>query len=206
MFYNNNKYKTRILGFNHDKLVNKSIYGGDNTYAGISFDFVTPLSRSYMHSSASNDLGWGSCMVRGDLNNNTYNTIISDYGIKKVKKPYIKTYNDKNSVEYSSDFLWLLSCSEIYSSSPGITNDGKQYKFFKLKVGNDSYNTINSWTKKPNAGQTGAETNRQWWLRTPHAVWSNSYWRVQYEGNLQGNVNNMIANYYNLQIAPGFSI
>ena len=35
--------KVRILGFNHDELVDKTVYGGNNTYAGISFEYIDPL-------------------------------------------------------------------------------------------------------------------------------------------------------------------
>ena len=35
--------KVRLLGFNHDELVDKTVYGGNNTYAGISFEYIDPL-------------------------------------------------------------------------------------------------------------------------------------------------------------------
>lgn len=43
-------HTARILGFNHDKLSESSAYGGNNTYAGISFefiDFITTTEKRY---------------------------------------------------------------------------------------------------------------------------------------------------------------
>lgn len=35
--------KVRLLGFNHDELVDKTVYGGNNTHAGISLEYIDPL-------------------------------------------------------------------------------------------------------------------------------------------------------------------
>jgi len=69
----NNSYTVRILGFNHDKLTSTSAYGGTNTYAGISFEFVDLLNvngstRASMNSTNTNTGGWGACELRTTLN------------------------------------------------------------------------------------------------------------------------------------------
>lgn len=39
----------RILVFNHDKLENAMTYDGNNTYAGISFEFIDLLPKEKMN-------------------------------------------------------------------------------------------------------------------------------------------------------------
>lgn len=51
----------RILGFNHDELTDQAVYGGKNTYAGISFEFVDFITNARMNSSDTNVGGWGVC-------------------------------------------------------------------------------------------------------------------------------------------------
>ena len=41
-----NSYKVRIIGFKHDELVDRTQYGSDNRYAGITFEFVNKLAVS----------------------------------------------------------------------------------------------------------------------------------------------------------------
>ena len=65
----------RIIGFNHDKLTSASAYGGNNTYAGISFEFVDLITSAKMNSSITNSGGWGSSALRSTLNNTTVTTL-----------------------------------------------------------------------------------------------------------------------------------
>ncbi len=133
-----NGKKVRLLGFNHDELTDPGAYGGTNTYAGISFEFVDALiSKTRIHSSRSNTNGWGSCELRSTLNNTTLATLENEAQIKQVKKKYIKTYNSASSVTTSNDYLWLLSCSEIWYDGwksgyygRAVTKEGERYKYY----------------------------------------------------------------------------
>lgn len=126
-----NGKQVRILGFNHDTLTNKGVYGGTNTYAGISFEFVTFLSTSAMNSSSDNSNGWGSCTARSTLNSTSLSSLENKSYIKQVNKLYLK---DRLSAtkSTSADYLWLLSTSEIWGTAKLCkANTGTQYKYYK---------------------------------------------------------------------------
>ena len=143
--------KVRILGFNHDELAEPSTAYGTSTLtgkAGISFEYVDSLitPRVRMNSSNTNSGGWKETEIRGTLNGTTYNSLSIKNNIKKVKKDYILTYNVA-STEQTEDYLWLLSCGEIWDNgyNGGITRgkaiatEGKQYKYYKINLGSTSY-------------------------------------------------------------------
>ena len=194
--------KVRILGFNHDELAEPSTAYGTSTLtgkAGISFEYVDSLitPRVRMNSSNTNSGGWKETEIRGTLNGTTYNSLSIKSNIKKVKKDYIPTYNVA-STEKTEDYLWLLSCGEIwdngYSSNYkgyAITTEGKQYKYYKMNLGSTGYSSSNNITKKSN----------YWWLRSPYYNNINYFCNVDISGNC--------AYYYASEsygVAPGFSI
>ena len=197
--------KVRILGFNHDELAEPTTAYDSATKtgkAGISFEYVDFLTSAGMNSTNTNSGGWNASALRGTLNGTTYSSLITTYHIKKVKKDYIPTYNVA-STQQTEDYLWLLSCGEIwdngYSSNYkgyAITTEGKQYKYYKMNLGSIKYSTSTDITKKPSASNSN-----WWWLRSPCYYTSNLFCSV----NSYGICGNDYAGYSG-GVAPGFSI
>ena len=204
----------RILGFNHDELadsVKTTAYGSSTATgkAGISFEYVDFLTSAQMNSSATNAGGWKDTELREILNGITYSSLITTYHIKKVKKDYIPVHNVA-SIEQTEDYLWLLSCGEIWDNGYGddesskingtrgyaITTEGKQYKYYKMKLGSTKYNSSNNITKKPSVSNSN-----WWWLRSPDYHGSSGFCYVQSSGYCIYNY----ARYY-VGVTPGFSI
>ena len=171
--------KVRILGFNHDELAEPTKAYGTSTAtgkAGISFEYVDFLTTAQMNSSETNSGGWNASALRGTLNGTTYNSLSIKSNIKKVKKDYIPT-NTVASTQQTEDYLWLLSCGEIWDNGYGdnkspkingtrgtaITTEGKQYKYYKMKLGSTSWSSLNNITKKPSVSNSN-----YWWLRSPY--------------------------------------
>ena len=208
-------YQVRILGFNHDELATQKEnedgttetiapqYGAGttNTYAGISFEFAECLTTNMaMNNSRTNSGGWGTCELRGILNSTTYNSIENKEYIKQVNKQYIATYNSASSVILSQDYLWLLSCSEIWNNGGvkgrygyAITSEGEQYKYYENI--NATYNIANSSLAKP----TPDKYNRVW-LRSPTFNASENFCYVL------GGASHYTAAIGVWSVAPGFSI
>ncbi len=162
-------YQVRILGFNHDELADQTIYGGTNTYAGISFEYAECIGTGKMNSSTTNAGGWGACALRGTLNSTTLDSLENKEYIKEVNKEYIATYNDANSVTTSGDKLWLLSCSEIWNNAynnssaygQAIAKEGEQYKYYaNINATNSSSNT--------NLVKRNGDLDIGWLLRSPY--------------------------------------
>ena len=199
--------KVRILGFNHDELAEPATAYGSATKtgkAGISFEYVDFLiSSAQMNSSDTNSGGWNASAIRGILNGITYNSLSIKSNIKKVKKDYIPTYNVA-STEKTEDYLWLLSCGEIWDNgyNGGVTRgvaiatEGKQYKYYKINLGSTKYSTSNNITKKPSASNSN-----WWWLRSPYYYSRNAFCYVYSDGTCNGN-----AAVGSGGVAPGFSI
>lgn len=194
--------KVRILGFNHDDLTDTGAYGGTNTKAGISFEYVDFLTSAGMNSNNTNSGGWNASALRSTLNGTTYNSLITTYNIKKVKKAYIPNHSTALT-SISEDYLWLLSCGEIWNTGYkegttrgyAITTEGKQYKYYKINLGSTSYSNSNNITKKPSASNSN-----WWWLRSPLCGHSDRFCIV-YDG--------ACSNYSAINhggVAPGFSI
>ena len=188
-------YKVRILGFNHDKLEDMSAYGGNNTYAGISFEFVDLLPKEKMNEEGTNEGGWESSKVNTLLNTTILETLNNNIYIKPVKKDYIKIYNDASSVTEGTYSLWLLSCTEIWNNKDygtkgyPIAKEGKQYKYYE-KI-NATYNINNSQLVK----------NSSWWLRSPRSNYFSGFCHVTTTGSFA--FNNASEAIY---IAPCFSV
>ena len=151
-----NGKQVRILGFNHDELTNTSAYreGENNTYAGISFEFVEFITNAIMNETRTTKGGWEACPLRVTLNSTIYDSLENKQYIKQVNKQYIEKYNDANSVKKSQNNIWLLSCSEIWNN--GRDSGGNQYKYYKNI--NPNASEYNKYLKK--------EGGERWWLRS----------------------------------------
>ena len=92
------KKTVRVLGFNHDELVDTTIYknqnGKTNKYAGISFEFLDELLYDKMNSSITNNVGWNACTLKLTLNSTTLNSLTISSSIKEVKKQYMKSWRN----------------------------------------------------------------------------------------------------------------
>ncbi|MCI8272484.1 MAG: Ig domain-containing protein [Clostridia bacterium] len=172
--YGTEVVRVRVLGFNHDDLVNKSAYAGQtSTKAGISFeflDYMTGVDKWKMNDySNTNSGGWTRTTIREKLESNKGKLSNASY-IKQVKKPYATKYDSDSLSTYpSNDYLWLLSAGEIlgnireFDSGSGwcLTLEGVQYKFYK-----DCQLSLlreNPALRKGRAGFGG----ESWWLRSP---------------------------------------
>ena len=197
--------KVRILGFNHDELVDPSAYGTTTLTgkAGISFEYVDFLTSAQMNSSDTSSGGWNSSELRRTLNGTTYNSLSIKSNIKKVKKDYIPTY-DVASTQKTEDYLWLLSCGEIWDNGynggvtrgKAITTEGKQYKYYKINLGHTNYSSSNDITRKPSVSFSNL-----WLLRSPHSDGGGSFCAVTSDGRGAGNYAGRSSG-----VAPGFSI
>lgn len=143
-------YQIQIIGFDHDT----KTAGGT---AGITFQLVDCLSSTYkMNSSATNSGGWTSCSMR----TSTMATLLSQLPseLQNVLKAVDKqTYagSKSDTINTTSDKLFLLSevevdGSAIYYTQPG---EGSQYDYYKAG---------NSKSKKVNGSASF------WWLRSPN--------------------------------------
>ena len=178
----------RILGFNHDELAEPNTAYGSTTAtgkAGISFEYVDSLITSTrMNDSNTNSGGWAETELRGTLNSTTYNSLSIKSKIEQVKKDYIPTYNVA-STQQTEDYLWLLSCGEIWDNGYNkgvtrgyaITTEGKQYKYYKMNLENTSYSSENSILQKQNEG-----IKTEWWLRSPRGEHASCYCVVTNKG------------------------
>ena len=192
--------RVRILGFNHDTLSEPSTAYGSTTAtgkAGISFEYVDFLTSTRMNNSGTNSKGWANTEIRGKLNETIYNSLSIKNNIKKVKKEYIPEYNKvPETMPTTDDFLWLLSCGEIWTRGRAITTEGKQYKYYKMNLGSTNFDSSNDITKKPSASSSNV-----WWLRSPNYSYSSRFCSVFSDGTCYGyNASNSYG------VAPGFSI
>lgn len=197
--------KVRILGFNHDELVDPSAYGTITATgkAGISFEYVDILTSTQMNSSDTNSGGWNASTLRGTLNGTKYSSLITTYHIKKVKKDYIPTYNVA-STQQTEDYLWLLSCGEIWDNGYNggttrgyaTTTEGKQYKYYKMKLGSTGYSNSNDITKKPSTSNSN-----WWWLRSPYYNYGYLFCIVYSPGNCSNHTASDSGG-----VTPGFAI
>lgn len=132
----------RIIGFNHDELNYKTVYGYTTRTgkAGISFEFCEPAMENELISENQETSGvWGKSPLRAKLNDTFYNTLDNRRYIKKVRKLYGIKYDDDKNLKTSQDFIWLLSSAEIWSSgiqgenSRGLSlvTDGSIYNYYK---------------------------------------------------------------------------
>ena len=197
----------RILGFNHDELAEPTTAYGSSTAtgkAGISFEYVDFLTTTGMN--GNNSGGWKDAIIRENLNETIYNSLSINSNIKKVKKDYIPTYNVALT-QKTEDYLWLLSCGEIWDNGYNggttrgyaITTEGKQYKYYKMNLGNTSYSSKSNIIKK-----TSASNSKLWWLRSPYKSDEQYFCIVNSDGGTNFTIYPYRPSYGG--VAPGFSI
>lgn len=212
----------RIIGFKHDRLADKTVYGGTHEKAGITFDFLDFLLESEiskMNEESTNSGGWAKSLMRERLNG--YSTTDGDVGgiatklsnssvIKKVKKDYIPITSGLDCEAHEvCDYLWLLSRAEIWTGEAideryGQTNgkyparDGQTYVFYKNITMGKSLNTkIEQLRKK----FIDAETFYPWFLRTTNSNNWQGFQCVLSNGVLDNRPAALMAG-----IAPGFCV
>ncbi len=218
--YNGEAKRVRVLGFKHDDLVDQTVYGGNHTKASISFeflDFMTGDAYMSMNATNTNENGWAATQMRKDLNGYSNNNAeqggaIEGLGanlnnksyIKQVRKKYIGTYSDANSVITCNDYLWLLAASEVVNSGYQegayayvITSEGNQYKYYQGVTEVWNVKSINRVKKVSELGSAD-----WWWLRSPYCNLSNTFCGIGSDGNASGSA---VAS-GNYGVAPGFCI
>ena len=181
-----------------------------------------------MMETSTNNGGWGASTIRtnlnskdlaqdGSINLKSIEDVIGSNLIKKVKKKYIDqkgttyttTGDNASEVKESEDYLWLLSCLEVWSDgyTTGAfgyagTSEGSQYKYYALNQYDASGNLIkydsnnSNFVKKNTSNRTVT-----WWLRSPHSTTSSFFYVV----NANGNADIRIAT-DSCSVAPGFAI
>lgn len=176
-----------ILGFNHDDLT----AGGK---AKVSIGMKSVLNTTYQMNPApsSNAGGWNSSTMRLTTLPSIFNTLPEDLQrvIKYVNK---KTSQGSQSsvIITSSDRLWLLSFSEIYSNPGTIySQEGSIYSYWSTR-------TTNNDRLKYKYGKT---SSTDWWLRSPTKTSDTNFQRIT-GGLITGNK----ANNY-LGVSFGFCI
>ena len=199
--YNNKNYRVRILGFNHDNLVNNKVYnnedGKTNTKAGISFEFVDIITEM---SHGSNQIAWLNSSIRTYLNNSSFSNLVNQIKIKQVKKAYgTTTYGTELS--YCNDYLWLLSDYEMTGSTTTVkAPEGEIYKFYLLNKNNNtiyikykdsknvSYNTRSIFyvaDRMAYVNMNGIKQRRIWykflWSRTRFLLIDSRCWMQRYK-------------------------
>ena len=215
----------RVIGFKHDDLVNTAVYGsGTNvSKAGITFDFVDFLTDPIWMAMGPNGNyknGWAAMQLRKDLNGYTTNDASQDGSIgglaallsnssqiKQVKKEYMPNSTSETLSESpAEDYLWLLSCGEIWSDgyNGGDTKgyarntEGNQYAYYKKVTDGIAWNSNNAGLVKK-ANSTGSISD--WWLRSYHYNFSSRFCTVNSRGYCDDGT------YSNPRgVAPGFSI
>lgn len=162
-----------ILGFNHDDLTS----GGK---AGMTIGMKNLLATKYaMNSSNTNEGGWDQSKMRTETMHTLLSQLPSDLQsvIKQVKKK--ATAGDTSQSITSTDKLFLLAMSEIYSatsiknSTAGFISDyadaynaeGTQYEYYRNLIGDNNGGTTtnaNLIKKLSNGGGSA----KAWWLRS----------------------------------------
>ncbi len=181
--YNGEIRRVRILGFKHDDLVDKTVYGGTHEKASISFeflDFMTGNTYMAMNTTNTNTNGWAATQMRKDLNG----------------------YSNGNATQ--SGAIGGLAASEVVnagyqSGAYGfcIGSEGSQYKYYQGVT--EEWNGISKdCQKRPNS----IEGTNDWWLRSPYFDSSDSFCDVKYDGG----ANDSSSAHYNSSVAPGFCI
>ena len=195
--YNGTEQIARIIGFKHDELTNKNIYGGNNEYAGITFEFIDSIDYISMNIPNTNSGGWAVMQLRGsinDWNNGMVSKLDMNEYIKQVRKDYISDISE-GTVSKCDDYLWLLSCSEMYNSGSkdgyygnSIAKEGEEYKYYADYNGFDSYRGKSS-------------SSGLYWLRSPNYVGDGDFIVVNTSGGYGGRYSGWADG-----VAPGFAI
>ncbi len=171
--YDGQDQKVKIIGFNTD------IKSSDSSKAGITFDFEAALTTGQMNNTNTNTNGWADSKMRIETLPTILKKIKLDDGkteLEKIIEPVKKEYNlgdssRENGETPTTDRLWLLSCSEIYSDGfiKGgygycVTKEGEQYKYYNLLTNGCKYNVTNE-----------KLSNKNTWLRSPDFNYLNAF-------------------------------
>ena len=133
--------------------------------------------------------------------------------LETVRKDYnIGNRKAENASVPSEDRIWLLSNSEIFPKNAAddryaysSTQEGEQYKYYKLVTNNAAWNEQNSGLKKyaEYAVDTNLSNSSQWWwLRSPYYDGYGGFCYI--DGNGYGANGNLATKAGG--IAPGFCI
>ena len=182
-----------ILGFNHDDLSDGS------GKAGITIGMKNLLATTYrMNATVTNAGGWD----ESEMRTSTMATLLSQ--LPSDLQSVIKQVNKKataggasTSITTSSDKLWLLAVSEIFSAT-SIENstsssikdyadaynaEGTQYKYYENLIGDNNGGTgANSLLIKKLSNGSGSA--KYWWLRSPDVDDGYSFRCIQSLGNV----------------------
>ena len=181
-----------ILGFSHDELTS----GGK---AGITIGVIGMLPDLFkaMNSTSTNAGGWDESAMRTSEMPEILSLLPSDL------QSVIKTVNKKTtagggsqSITTSSDKLWLLSLSEIFSATSiensdssaikdyasAYNSEGTQYEYYKNIIGDNNGGTgYNSLLEMQYNSPDLGVVNTSWWTRS--ASISNNYGFFQFYRN-----------------------
>lgn len=120
-----------VMGFNNQKLTNTSSYGGNNTYAGLTFGMVDCCGKYPMNSSHTNEGCWGASLMRTSTMESLKTGMPST--MAKVRIPYYK----RNGLLplNNDDYMFLPAEKEVYgarSYSPVVeANALTQFAYYK---------------------------------------------------------------------------
>ena len=130
----------RIIGFNHDILVDSEAYGVPTNSGKAGFTFETVLMPIYsaMNSTGTTGGSWGKCLARTKIIEDTVNYIFVQF-LSPIKNVYKFTAEggavSKDNVEYTIDKYFILAEKEVYGViSQGKESEGQmqnQYKWYK---------------------------------------------------------------------------
>jgi len=201
--------KVRVLGFNHDILADTGAYktiGKEHTTAGISFEFVEFMLDEKQRINAVNDNtnGWKATTLRKNLNGENVDSQDSSIGgyaadlsnsnyIKKVNKPYLLGNGSIEVKTDCNDWLWLLSCAEIWTKPFNDTNssiltgtakgfEGSQYAYYTKNIGDVYASSPQKTIAKYPAGKTLANS---WWCRSTYYIYDGYFCYVTSNGIAQ---------------------
>lgn len=184
-----------ILGFNHDDLTS----GGK---APITIGMKNLLATTYkMNSSNTNAGGWNDSAMRTETMPTLLSQLPADLQsvIKQVKKK-ATAGGTSQSITTSTDKLFLLAMSEIYSATSiknsatsTIANyadaynaEGTQYEYYRNLIGDNNGGTTTNANliKKLSNGGGSAYA---WWLRSPHVSFSSHFRFINSTGSVGSN-------------------
>lgn len=181
------KSEVRILGFRHDRLATGDI-------AGVTFEFANVPATHRMNLGKTNAGGWEKSEMRRWLNTVFLAMLPDDLRLlvesarKRANNKGQVSKNDTAAVTETADKLWLLSMREVYGELsvqgsnalwlPATYDvEGTQYQFYENKGV-----TLSNYEFCKKKGES-----TWWWLRSPHAYWSNRFRVVSHVGSWYGN-------------------
>lgn len=168
-----NNHLYAVMGFNNYQLTNKANYGGNHSYAGLTFGMVDCSEESKMSSTTTNSGGWGECEMR-IYTMARLETLIPD-AKAQVRIPYYPNSNS-GSMLYSDDYMFLPAEKEVFGarrmSPSGEANALTQYAYYK-----------NGRSKIKNYNGSAD----YWWLRSVYGALNSGYFcAVDIDGGSSG--------------------